>query len=151
MHGQQNIKTTVFVSYLLGWHVSATVDHPQVTKMCNEEKLYSVRTLVVVHFLNFQWGLVTRFIYIELIICSTGKVDRDKVHIHIHFTCRTYYSFNIDKPHDNETSLKVGLQFMLAGLLYLLLFRIVFGWLGRTVFLGTLIYLLVWWIGLRLI
>jgi len=38
----------------------------------------------VVHILNVQRDLVVlRFIYIELIICSTGKVDRDKVHIHV--------------------------------------------------------------------
>ena len=47
--------TTVFVSVLLGWrHVSATVGHLQVTIMYNEEKLHSVRSLVVVHILNFQ-------------------------------------------------------------------------------------------------
>ena len=35
--------TTVFVSYLLGWrHVSAIVGHPHVTKIYNEEKLYSI-------------------------------------------------------------------------------------------------------------
>ena len=32
--------------------------HPQVTKIYNEEKLYSVRPLVVVHILNFQRDLV---------------------------------------------------------------------------------------------
>ena len=37
--------------------------------------------------------------------------------------------------------LLVGLRFMLVGLLYLLLLRILLGWLGRTVFLGTLICL----------
>jgi len=52
--------------------------------MCNEEKLYSVRSLVVVHILNFQRDLVAiRFIRIELIICLTSKVDRVKVHIHV--------------------------------------------------------------------
>ena len=46
--------TTVFVSYLLGWqHVSATVGHPQVTKLYNEEKIYSIRTLIVVQILSF--------------------------------------------------------------------------------------------------
>jgi len=60
------------------------VGHPQVTKIYNEEKLYSIRSLVVVHILNFQGDLVVvRFIRIELIICSTGKVDRVKVHIHV--------------------------------------------------------------------
>jgi len=59
--------------------VSGTVGHPQVTKMCNEEKLYSVRSLVVVHIVKFQRDLVVmRFIRIEL-ICLTGKVDRVKV------------------------------------------------------------------------
>jgi len=49
--------------------------------MYNEEKLYSVRSLVVVHIVNFQRDLVVmRFIRIELTICSTNKVD--KVHIH---------------------------------------------------------------------
>jgi len=52
--------------------------------MYNEEKLYSVRSLVVVRILNFQRDLVVmRFIRIELIICSTSKVDRVKVHIHV--------------------------------------------------------------------
>ena len=69
--------TTVFVSVLLGWrHVSATLGHPQVTKMYNEEKLYSVRSLVAVHILNFQRDLVVmRFIRTELLICSNRKVD----------------------------------------------------------------------------
>jgi len=52
--------------------------------MCNEEKLHSVRTLVLVHILNFQRDLVVMwFIIIELIICSTSKVDTVKVHIHV--------------------------------------------------------------------
>ena len=52
--------------------------------MYNEEKLYSVRSLVVVHILNFQRDLVVmRFIRIELIVCSTSKVDRVEVHIHV--------------------------------------------------------------------
>ena len=52
--------------------------------MYNKEKLYSVRALVVVHILNFQQDLVVMwFIRIELIIRSTSKVDRDKVHIHV--------------------------------------------------------------------
>ena len=51
--------TTVFVFYLLGWrHVSATVGHPQVTKIYNEENIYSIRTLVVVPILSFQRDLV---------------------------------------------------------------------------------------------
>ena len=58
--------------------------HPQITKMYNEEKLYSVRSLVVVYILNFQRDLVViRFIRIELIIFSTSKVDRVKVHIQV--------------------------------------------------------------------
>ena len=41
-------------------------------------------TLVVVHILNFQRDLVVmRFIHIELIICSTSKVDTVKVHIQV--------------------------------------------------------------------
>jgi hypothetical protein len=51
----------------------------------------------VVHILNFQRDIVVmRFIRIELIICSTSKVDRVKVHIHV----------VRDKPHD-KISLKV--------------------------------------------
>ena len=58
--------------------------HPQVTKIYNEEKVYSIRSLVVVHILNFKRDIdVMRFICIELIICSTSKVDRVKVHIHV--------------------------------------------------------------------
>jgi len=60
-----------------------TVGHLQVTKMYNEEKLYSVRSLVVVHILNFQHLVIVRFIRIELITCSTSKVDRIKVHIQV--------------------------------------------------------------------
>jgi len=45
--------------------------------MYNEEKLYSVRSLVVVHTVNFQRDIaVMRFIRIELIICSARKVDK---------------------------------------------------------------------------
>ena len=52
--------------------------------MYNEENRYSVRSLVVVHILNFQRDLVfMRFIRTEPIICSTSKVDRVKVHIHV--------------------------------------------------------------------
>ena len=51
--------TTLFLFYLLGWqHVSATVGHLQVIKMYNEEKIYSIRTLVVVPFLSFHRDLV---------------------------------------------------------------------------------------------
>ena len=47
----------------------------------NKEKLYSVRSLVVVHIVNFQRDLVVmRFIRIELIF-STSKVERIKVRI----------------------------------------------------------------------
>ena len=56
--------------------------HPQVTKIYNEEKQYSVRSLVVVHIVNFQRHFVVmRFIRIELIMCSTSKVERVKVRI----------------------------------------------------------------------
>ena len=52
--------------------------------MYSEENLYSVRSLVVVHIQNFQKDLVVmRFICIELIMCSTSKVDRVKVRIHV--------------------------------------------------------------------
>jgi len=43
------------------------------------------------------------------------------------------------------------LQFMLVGLLYLLLFRIILGWSGRIGFLGSLICMLVKRIGLQLL
>jgi hypothetical protein len=52
--------------------------------MYNEEKLHSIRSLVVVNILNFQRDLIVmQFIRIELIICLTSKVDRVKVHIHV--------------------------------------------------------------------
>jgi len=52
--------------------------------MYNEKKLYSVRSLVVVYILKYQRDLVVMwFIRIELIICSTSKVDRVKVHIYV--------------------------------------------------------------------
>ena len=62
--------TTVFVSYLLGLlHVSATVGHLQVTKIYNEDKIYSIRTLVVVHILSFQRDLIVlRLSILKLII-----------------------------------------------------------------------------------
>jgi len=68
--------TTVFVSYLLGWrHVSATVGHPQFTKIYNDEKIYSIRT-VFVHILSFQRDLVVlRLSILKLIIYSTGLVS----------------------------------------------------------------------------
>ena len=50
--------------------------------MYNEEKLYRVRSLVVVHILNFQRDLVMRFIRIGLIMCSTS-MDRVKVCIRV--------------------------------------------------------------------
>jgi hypothetical protein len=53
-------------------------------KCIMKEKLYSVRSLIVVHILNFQRDhIVVRFIHIELIICLTIKVDRVQVHIHV--------------------------------------------------------------------
>ena len=59
---------TVLVSYLLGWqHVSATVDHHQVTKIY-EEKIYSIRTLVVVYILRFQRDLVVLWLSILILI-----------------------------------------------------------------------------------
>ena len=58
------------------------MDHPQVAKIYNEEKLYSVRSLVAVHIVNVQRDLVVMlFIHIELITCSTSKVDRVKLHV----------------------------------------------------------------------
>jgi len=52
--------------------------------MYSEENLYSVTSLVVAHTLDFQRDLVVmRFIRIELIICSTRKVDTVKVHLHV--------------------------------------------------------------------
>ena len=56
-------------------------------KMYNEGKLYSVRSLVVVHILNFQRDLIfMRFIRIELIICSTSKVERVRVDMYLRMT-----------------------------------------------------------------
>jgi len=50
--------------------------------MHNEENLYRVGSLVVVHIVKFQRDLVVmRFIRIELVTCSTSNVD--KVHIHV--------------------------------------------------------------------
>ena len=64
--------------------------HLQVTKIYNEEKIYSARSLVAVHIVNFQRDLVVmRFIRIELISFSTGEVDTVKVHIHTF--CITQY------------------------------------------------------------
>ena len=60
------------------------MDHPEVIKIYDEEKLYSVRSLVVVHIVNFQRDrFIIRFIRIELITCWTIKVDKVKVHIHV--------------------------------------------------------------------
>ena len=68
--------------------------HPQVTKMFNEENLYSIRALVVVHILNFQRDLIVmRFIHIEL-ICSTSKVDGVKVHIHVVCLLTNHFFFS---------------------------------------------------------
>jgi len=50
-------------------------------KCIMKEKLYSVRSLVVLRVLNFQQDLIVMlFIHIELIICLTSKVDTVKVH-----------------------------------------------------------------------
>jgi len=54
--------------------------------MYNEEKLYSVRSLVVVHILNFR-DLVMRFIHVELmiiIIIIIRNFQRDLVMRFIH-------------------------------------------------------------------
>ena len=62
-----------------------------------EEKLYGVRSLVVIYILNFQRDLVMRFIRIDLIICSTNKVDIIELimcstsKVDIHFASRKYY------------------------------------------------------------
>ena len=71
--------TTAFACYLLGLrHVSATVGRLQVTKIFNEEKMYSIRTLVVGPILSFQQDLVVlRLSILKLIIYSSGKVDRE--------------------------------------------------------------------------
>jgi hypothetical protein len=43
-----------------------------------------VRSLVLVHIVNFQRDIVVvRFIHIELIISSTSRVNGVKVHIHV--------------------------------------------------------------------
>jgi len=48
--------------------------------MYNEEKIYGIRSLVVVHIVNCQRDrVVTRFVHIELIACSTSKEDRVRV------------------------------------------------------------------------
>ena len=60
--------TTVFVSYLLGLHVSTIVGHPQIRKIYNEEKIYSIRTLVVVHILRFQRDLIVLWLSILKLI-----------------------------------------------------------------------------------
>jgi len=63
---------------------SATVGHPQVTKIY-EEKIYSIRILVVVHILSVQRDLVLRLSILKLIIYSTGKVDREEsIYTYIH-------------------------------------------------------------------
>jgi len=54
------------------------VGHLQVTKIYNEEKIYGIRTLVVVLILGFQRDLVVLWLSIlKLIIYSIGKVDRE--------------------------------------------------------------------------
>ena len=50
--------------------------HPQVTKMYNEEKMYSIRTLVIVHILSFR-DLVLWLSILKLIIYSRSKVDKE--------------------------------------------------------------------------
>ena len=53
-----------------------------------EEQLYSASSLVAVHIVNFQQDLVVmRFICVELIMCSTSKVERVKVHLHFFTFC----------------------------------------------------------------
>ena len=46
-------------------------------KYINEEKIYSIRTLVVVLILSFQRDLVLQLSILKLIIYSTDKVDRE--------------------------------------------------------------------------
>jgi len=54
------------------------------SQKCIMRKPIQVRSLVVVHIVNFRRDLVVmRFIRIELIVCSTSKVDRFKVHIYV--------------------------------------------------------------------
>jgi len=73
------------LSYLLGWrHVSANVGHPQVTKIYNEEKLYSIRSLVVFNEISLSWGLST--VLIKLIISSI-RINR--------ITTRSRWKFRI--------------------------------------------------------
>ena len=91
--------------------------HLQVTKMYIEEKIYSIRTFVVVHIVNFQRDLVVmRFIRIELTTCSTSKVDgatvrthfvhdvtqakclEFKIHIYIYIYICLYTSCEVKKP-----------------------------------------------------
>ena len=65
-------------------------------KMYNEGKLYSARSLVVVHILNFERDLVVmRFIRIELITCSTS----DKHEKNYCYTSQRYQqtTFNREK------------------------------------------------------
>jgi len=46
--------------------------HPQVTKVYNEKKIYSIRTLVVLHILSFQRDpFVLRLSILKLILYST--------------------------------------------------------------------------------
>ena len=68
--------------------------HPQVTKMYNEEKLCSVRSLVVVHIVNIQRDLVVMwFIRMELITCSTSKRERS-LYVNIANYLHFYYVFS---------------------------------------------------------
>ena len=49
--------------------------HTEVTKIYNEEKIYSIRTSVVVHIMSFQRDLVVlRLSILKLIIYKTGRV-----------------------------------------------------------------------------
>ena len=86
--GDRYVQTQLSVSVLLVLrHVLATVGHPQVTKMYNEEKLYSVRSLVVVHILNFQdlfmWFIHVVLIIISIIVIPNFQLDLVMQFIHI--------------------------------------------------------------------
>ena len=131
--------TTVFVSYLLGWrHVLATVGHPQVTKIYNEEKIYSTRTLVVVQILSshatntlgipqaFHWALISPLGFFTTIEIYNTPCTLNSRHF-THKTSLTTYiyiyilyspsslpveyitSFNIDNRKTTRSRWKLGI------------------------------------------
>jgi hypothetical protein len=65
--------------------------------MYNEQNLYSVRSLVVVHILNFQLDLVVmRFFRIELIILQRDRVESSEYVpqlMILHCTVFAHYTF----------------------------------------------------------